>query len=61
MADTDALASQAMAELDTFDLPSVNAGFSQFAFFDSTKETIYDEMFNLKAKGLFSRSRSSRR
>ncbi|BDV40395.1 SDR family NAD(P)-dependent oxidoreductase [Methylocystis bryophila] len=48
-----ALASQEKAEFDTFDLLFVNPGFGLFAPFENTTETIYDEMFNLNAKGPF--------
>jgi len=41
------------AEFDTFDLLFVNAGFSIPTPLDSVTETIYDEMFNLNAKGPF--------
>ena len=49
----DALASRVKTEFDTFDLLFVNAGFGLFAPFENTTETIYDEMFNLNAKGPF--------
>ena len=39
------------AEFDTFDLLFVNAGFSMRAPLESITEAIYDEMFNLNAKG----------
>ena len=51
LADLDALASQAKAEFDTLDLLFVNAGFSTRAPLESITEAIYDEMFNLNAKG----------
>jgi NAD(P)-dependent dehydrogenase (short-subunit alcohol dehydrogenase family) len=51
--DIDALAAQVKAEFDTFDLIFVNAGFSIPTPLDSVTETIYDEMFNLNAKGPF--------
>jgi len=53
LTDIDALASRVKAEFDTFDLLFVNAGFGLFALFEQTTETIYDEMFNLNAKGPF--------
>ena len=53
LTDIDALASRVKAEFDTFDMLFVNAGFGQFAPFENTTETIYDEMFNLNAKGPF--------
>lgn len=49
----DALASRVKAEFDTFDLLFVNAGFSIPTPFESVTEAIYDEMFNLNAKGPF--------
>ena len=51
--DIDALASKVKAEFDTFDLLFVNAGFSIGAPLGSVTEAIYDEMFNLNAKGPF--------
>src|SRR5271167_2836980 len=53
LTDIDALASQVKAEFETFDLLFVNAGFGLFAPFENTTETMYDEMFNLNAKGPF--------
>ena len=53
LTDIDALASQVKAEFDTFDLLSVSAGFSIPTPFGSVTEAIYDEMFNLNAKGPF--------
>jgi len=53
LAEIDVLASRVKAEFDTFDLLFVNAGFSLRAPLESTTETIYDEMFNLNAKGPF--------
>lgn len=53
LTEIDALASRVKAEFDTFDLLFVNAGFGQFAPVGSTTEAIYDEMFNLNAKGPF--------
>ena len=51
LTDIDALASRVKTEFDTFDLLFVNAGFATFAPFENTTEAIYDEMFNLNAKG----------
>src|SRR5271167_1284523 len=51
--DIDALASRVKTEFDTFDLLFVNAGFSIPTPLDSVTEAIYDEMFNLNAKGPF--------
>jgi NAD(P)-dependent dehydrogenase (short-subunit alcohol dehydrogenase family) len=45
------LASQVKAEFDTIDLLFVNAGFSIRAPLESITEAVYDEMFNLNAKG----------
>src|ERR1700761_1801577 len=53
LTDIDARASRVKAEFDTFDLLFVNAGFSLRAPFESVTETVYDEMFNLNAKGPF--------
>jgi NAD(P)-dependent dehydrogenase (short-subunit alcohol dehydrogenase family) len=51
LTDIDALASQVKAEFDTIDLLFVNAGFSIRAPLESITEAVYDEMFNLNAKG----------
>src|SRR5271169_4207976 len=51
--DIDALATQVKAEFDTFDLLFVNAGFSIPTPLGSVTEAVYDEMFNLNAKGPF--------
>jgi NAD(P)-dependent dehydrogenase (short-subunit alcohol dehydrogenase family) len=51
LTDSDALASKVKAEFDTFDLLFVNAGFSIRAPLESMTEAVYDEMFNLNAKG----------
>ena len=51
--DIDALATRVKAEFDTFDLLFVNAGFSIPTPLGSVTEAIYDEMFNLNAKGPF--------
>ena len=53
LTDIDALATPVKAEFDTFDLLFVNAGFSIRAPLGSVTEAIYDEMFNLNAKGPF--------
>jgi NAD(P)-dependent dehydrogenase (short-subunit alcohol dehydrogenase family) len=53
LTDIDALASRVKAEFDTFDLLFVNAGFSIPTPLGSVTEAIYDEMFNLNAKGPF--------
>jgi len=47
----DALASRVKADFDTIDLLFVNAGFSTRATLESMTEAVYDEMFNLNAKG----------
>jgi NAD(P)-dependent dehydrogenase (short-subunit alcohol dehydrogenase family) len=51
LTDIDALASRVKAEFDTFDLLFVNAGFSIPTPLGSMTEAVYDEMFNLNAKG----------
>ena len=51
LTDIDALASKVKAEFDTLDLLFVNAGFSNRAPLESLTEAVYDEMFNLNAKG----------
>jgi NAD(P)-dependent dehydrogenase (short-subunit alcohol dehydrogenase family) len=51
LTDIDALASRVKAEFDTFDLLSVSAGFSTRAPLENLTEAVYDEMFNLNAKG----------
>ena len=53
LTEIDALASRVKAEFDTFDLLSVSAGFSIRAPLESMTEAVYDEMFNLNAKGPF--------
>jgi NAD(P)-dependent dehydrogenase (short-subunit alcohol dehydrogenase family) len=53
LTDIDVLASRVKAEFDTFDLLFVNAGFSIPTPLESVTEAIYDEMFNLNAKGPF--------
>jgi len=51
LTDIEDLASKVKAEFDTFDLLFVNAGFSIRAPLESMTEAVYDEMFNLNAKG----------
>ena len=51
--DIDALAAQVKTEFDTIDLLFVNAGFSIPTPLANVTEEIYDEMFNLNAKGPF--------
>jgi len=51
--DIDALAARAKAEFDSIDLLFVNAGFSIPTPFGSVTEAIYDEMFDLNARGPF--------
>ena len=51
LTDIDALGSRVKAEFETFDLLSVSAGFSIRAPLESITETVYDEMFNVNAKG----------
>jgi len=53
LTDIGALAAQVKTEFDTIDLLFVNAGFSIPTPLDSVTEAIYDEMFNLNAKGPF--------
>src|SRR5277367_2126592 len=53
LTDIDALAARVKAEFDTFDLLFVTAGFSIPTPLESVTEAIYDEMFNLNAKGPF--------
>jgi len=53
LTDIDALASRVKAEFDTFDLLFVNAGVGLFAPFEHTTEAMYDEVFNVNAKGSF--------
>jgi NAD(P)-dependent dehydrogenase (short-subunit alcohol dehydrogenase family) len=53
LTDIDALATRVKAEFDTFDLLFVNAGFSIRAPLESVTEAVYDEMFNVNAKGPF--------
>src|SRR5271170_3466581 len=53
LTEIDALASRVKAEFDTFDLLFVSAGYSIRAPLESMTEAVYDEMFNLNAKGPF--------
>ena len=53
LTDIDTLASRVKTEFETFDLLFVNAGFATPAPLESVTEAIYDEMFNLNAKGPF--------
>ncbi len=53
LTDIDALAARVKAEFDTIDLLFVNAGFSIRAPLERVTEAVYDEMFNLNAKGPF--------
>lgn len=53
LTDIDTLASQVKTEFDTIDLLFANAGFSIPTPLGSVTEAIYDEMFNLNAKGPF--------
>jgi NAD(P)-dependent dehydrogenase (short-subunit alcohol dehydrogenase family) len=53
LTDIDALAARVKSAFETFDLLFVNAGFSAFAPLESMTEAVYDEMFNLNAKGPF--------
>jgi len=51
LTDIDTLAFRVIAEFGTFDLLFVNAGFSIRAPLESITEAVFDEMFNLSAKG----------
>jgi NAD(P)-dependent dehydrogenase (short-subunit alcohol dehydrogenase family) len=53
LTDIDALAARVKAEFGAFDLLFVNAGLGLFAPLENTTEAMYDEMFNLNAKGPF--------
>ncbi len=53
LTDIDVLAARVKAEFGAIDLLFVNAGFGAFAPLEATTEAIYDEMFNLNAKGPF--------
>ena len=51
LTEIDALATRVKAEFDTFDLLFVNAGFRIPTPLERLTEAVYDEMFNLNAKG----------
>ena len=51
LTEIDALATRVKAEFDTFDLLFVNAGFNIPTPLERLTEAVYDEMFNLNAKG----------
>ncbi len=51
LTDIEALASRVKSEFDTFDLLSVSAGFSIPTPLENVTVAVYDEMFNLNAKG----------
>ena len=53
LTDIDALASRVKSEFDTFDLLFANAGFSIPTPIENMTSAIYDEMFDLNAKGPF--------
>jgi NAD(P)-dependent dehydrogenase (short-subunit alcohol dehydrogenase family) len=53
LTDIDALATRVKAAFGTFDLLFVNAGFSIRAPLETVTEAVYEEMFNLNAKGPF--------
>ena len=53
LTDIDALASRVEAEFGAFDLLFVNAAFGLFAPIENTTEAMYDEVFNVNAKGPF--------
>jgi NAD(P)-dependent dehydrogenase (short-subunit alcohol dehydrogenase family) len=53
LTDIDTLAARVKTEFDTFDLLFVNAGFSIRAPLESVTEAVYDEMFNVNARGPF--------
>jgi NAD(P)-dependent dehydrogenase (short-subunit alcohol dehydrogenase family) len=53
LADIDTLATRTKAEFGTFNLLFINAGVGLFAPFEHTSEAMYDEMFNVNAKGSF--------
>ena len=53
LTDLDALATQVKSDLGTIDLLFVNAGFSIPTPLAGVTEAVYDEMFNLNAKGPF--------
>src|SRR5271168_141912 len=53
LTDIDGLAARVKTEFDTIDLLFVNAGFSIPTPLANVTEAVYDEMFNLNAKGPF--------
>ena len=53
LTDIEALASRIKAEFDTIDLLFVNAGANIFAPFEHTTAEMYDQAFNVNAKGPF--------
>jgi NAD(P)-dependent dehydrogenase (short-subunit alcohol dehydrogenase family) len=53
LADIDALASRVKSEFGTFDLLSVSAGFSIPTPLENMTPAVYEEMFNVNAKGPF--------
>jgi NAD(P)-dependent dehydrogenase (short-subunit alcohol dehydrogenase family) len=53
LTDIDALASRVKAEFSNIDLLSVSAGFSTPTPLEGVTEAVYDDMFNLNAKGPF--------
>jgi NAD(P)-dependent dehydrogenase (short-subunit alcohol dehydrogenase family) len=53
LTDIDALASRVKSEFGTFDLLSVSAGFSIPAPLENVTPAVYEEMFNINAKGPF--------
>lgn len=53
LTDIDALAAQVKTEFDIIDLLFVNAGFSMPTPLANVTEAVFDEMFNLNAKGPF--------
>ena len=53
LTDIETLAARVKTEFDTFDLLFVNAGFSIRAPLESVTEEVYDEMFNVNARGPF--------
>lgn len=51
LTDIDALAAKTKEVFGGLDVLFVNAGFGRSVLFDQMSETVYDEMFNLNAKG----------
>ena len=51
LTDIDALAAKVEESFGTLDVLFINAGFARPALFEQTSEAVYDEMFNLNAKG----------